>query len=232
VSLGALLRDAADARREEAALATGGETESGEADEDRLLGGDGDGGTGTTAPTDAGTTPPDGGSSSTPAASLTYTTVTPRTSRGCGGFVYAVRWGLSGATASTNGFIVQKLTFDLKRERCAGGANNYYKRYWEAWEVRNGQIFVGTSSSPHRADTFQVPSTPDHKGVNFEEGKAKFIPNYTAPTSWGGVPEAGSLPATETEPAGWSDSGTLVRNVRVTFDCCERSDMGEISGEG
>jgi hypothetical protein len=209
----------------------GGETEPHE-DDPLYLGGDGDGGT-ATAPPASGSGASGGGSAATPAAvTLTYSERTARTRTGCGGYTYAVRWGLNNADATTNGFIVQKLTFDLRRRKCAGGDDNFQKKYWEAWEVRGGQIFVGTSTSRHNADTFQVPSTPDECGVNFEEGKAKFIPNYTAPRSWAGVPEAGSLPATETEPAGWSDAGTLTRNVRVSFDCCDRSDLGEISGDG
>ena len=226
-----LLAAAAEARR---GRPSGGETEG--ADEDlEYLGGNGDGGVTTpdagtpSTGTDAGT--PTGGDAGTP-ATLTYTTTTARTAKGCGGFEYAVRWGLNGATASTNGFIVQELTFDLQREKCAGGDSNFKKKYWEAWEVRGGQIFVGTSTSKHNADTFRVPPTPDHKGVNFEEGKAKFIPDYTEPRTWAGVPEAGSLPATQTAPTGWSASGALVRSVNVVFDCCNKTDPGTITGVG
>jgi hypothetical protein len=229
-SVARLLRDVAQARRDTPA---GGET-IGEGEDAEYLGGDG----GVARAPDAGA-PAGAGSAAPPApaapaapATLTYSTVTPRTAAGCGGYTYAVRWGLAGADATTNGFIVQQLTFDLRRQSCAGGDNNFSKKYWEAWQVRGGQIFVGTSTSPHSADTFRVPATPDHRGVNFEEGKAKFIPGYTAPLSWGTVPEAGSLPATETEPAGWSNSGALVRSVRVSFDCCERSDLGTITGDG
>ena len=152
---------------------------------------------------------------------LNATTTTPKTDNGCGGYVWAQRWGLSGANSSTNGFVVQQLTFDLRRTGCGGTANNFYKRYWEAWEVRGGKIFVGTTTTPHSADTFRVSSTPNHHGINHEEGKAKFIPGYTAPSGWGSVPEAGSLPATETQPAGWSTAGTLNRSIRSTFNCCE-----------
>jgi hypothetical protein len=163
---------------------------------------------------------------------LTYTTVTPRTKNGCGGFTWACKWGLNGATASTNGFIVQELVLDLQRKRCGGGRNDFYKRYWEAWEVRGGSIFVGTSASPHVADTFLVPPTPDHGGANFEQGKAKFCPSYTAPNSWGNVPEARSLPATETAPAGWSTAGTIDRWISNTFDCCDGKTDSRLDGQG
>jgi outer membrane protein OmpA-like peptidoglycan-associated protein len=154
-------------------------------------------------------------------------TISP-TNYGCGGFTMAARWGLDNADSTTNGFIVQKLTFDLNREICTGGRNDFQKTYWEAWQVRGGVIHIGTSSSPHNADTFTVPSTPDHEGSTYEVGKAKFIPNYIEPLSWGNVPEARSLPATTSQPAGWSDAGTLDRWIgNSSFDCCNQSDLGD-----
>jgi len=84
----------------------------------------------------------------------------------------------------------------------------------------------------HQADTFQVPSTPNQRGINYEEGKAKFIPNYTEPSSWGTVPEARSLPATETRPAGWSNTGVIDRFIASAFNCCPPSNTSTISGTG
>lgn len=152
--------------------------------------------------------------------SLTYTTVAPKTNLGCGGFSWGVRWGLGGATAATSGFVVQQLTFNLSRERCTGGRNDFRKTYWEAWQVRGGNIFVGTTTAPHSADTFSVPPTPDQRGINYEEGQATYIDGYTAPTTWGHVPEALSLPATTTMPAGWNGHVKLFRWLRNEFDCC------------
>lgn len=164
---------------------------------------------------------------------LGYTTVTPRQdSGGCGGYVWAVRWTLDGADATTNGFIVQRLTFRIRQRDCNGARQNWDKEYWEAWEVRGGQIFVGTSSSPHQADTFRYPSRPGRRGRNVEIGRAKFIPGYTAPHSWGNVPEAGSLPATTSRPAGWSNSGALTRSIRSRFDCCDGRTRTRVTGSG
>jgi hypothetical protein len=165
-------------------------------------------------------------------AELTYSTVFPKKNLGCGGFKWAVKWGLTGADASTNGFIVQKLTFDLKREKCAGGRNDFAKTYWEGWQVRKGKIYIGMSKSLHRSDTFQVPPTPDQKGVNLEEGHAKYMDGYTAPLSWGHVPEALSLPATTTKPAEWSDSGTIHRWLRNEFDCCAGKTKSNLTSKG
>jgi hypothetical protein len=169
----------------------------------------------------------------TPApAKLKYSTVTKRTNDGCGGFHWAVQWGMDNAKANTNGFIVQELVFDLQRVKCDGTRDDFFKRYWEAWEVRGGSIFVGTSTTPHSADTFRVLPTPDRRGMNFEQGKAKFIPDYQAPLTWGNVPEAGSLPATETRPAGWNDSGIIDRYIVSRFDCCGGKTSATVWGEG
>ena len=165
-------------------------------------------------------------------AKLKDSTVTPRTNDGCGGFHWAVKWGLDNAKANTNGFIVQELVFDLQRVKCDGTRDDFFKRYWEAWEVRGGSIFVGTSASPHKADTFQVNSTPDRRGMNYEGGKAKFIPDYKEPLTWGNVPEALSLPATETRPAGWNDSGVIDRYIVSQFDCCSGNTHATVWGQG
>ncbi len=165
-------------------------------------------------------------------ATLSVSTVTAPTNLGCGGFRDQVRWGLSGAGAKTKGFVVQKVTFDLQRERSDGSENNFQTTYWEGWEVRDGKIYIGTSESRHNADTFQVPGAPDHRGTTYEAGWAKFIPDYEEPKSWGNVPQARSLPSTTSEPLGWSESGTHHRYMRSTFDCVGQSDMGEFESGG
>jgi hypothetical protein len=153
-------------------------------------------------------------------ATLAHRTTSGPTDEGCGGYTWATQWSVDNATNATNGFVVQKLIFDLQRQICAGGTDNFAKTYWEAWEVRSGQVYIGTSANRHNADTFHVAGTPDEKGVNIEEGYAKYIDGYTAPTSWGNVPEAGDLPATTVEPAGWSNDGTYHRKIKTEFDCC------------
>lgn len=165
-------------------------------------------------------------------AILSVSTVTAPTNLGCGGFRDQVRWGLSGAGAKTKGFVVQKVTFDLQRERGDGSENNFQTTYWEGWEVRDGKVYIGTSESRHNADTFQVPSAPDHRGTTYEAGWAKFIPDYEEPKSWGNVPQARSLPSTTSEPIGWSESGTHHRYMRSTFDCVGQSSMGEFESGG
>lgn len=187
-------------------------------------------------PTDA--TPVPAQAPAVPAATPTLakrTTLGP-TNDGCGGFDWGTIFSIDNATGSTKGFVVQKIVFNLQRDVCAGGTNNFSTTYWEAWEVRGGVVYIGTSAARHDSDgvgdRFRVPATIDHKGSNSLVGVAKFMPNYTAPTTWGSVPAAGSLPATTTAPAGWSDSGGIRRTVSNTFDCCNRSDLGDFNTTG
>jgi hypothetical protein len=208
--------------------ATGGEG-AGDDDQEAMIGGESKQ-FGQTISQRLGQTVQRNGEGST--ATLNFTTVTAPKNKGCGGFRDQVRWSLDGADESTQGFVVQKVTFDLVREKCDGGDANLQITYWEAWQVRDGEVFIGTSESRHNADTFNVPSKPDHKGSCYEAGWAKFMPDYEAPNSWGNVPMARALPSTTSEPDKWSDSGTSHRYMRNTFDCCGQSDLGEFESGG
>ncbi len=159
--------------------------------------------------------------------------VTPRTDDGCGGYHWSVKWELSGAADKTDGFVVQQVTFNNKHIHCEGGKIDFNKRFWEAWQVRGGKIYAGTSPKQlHEADEFtQGPST-DEKGFNTQDGKAKFMPGYTEPLKWGKVHEAKGLPATEREPDGWSTTGAIERDVKTTFDCCGKNRESKIEGNG
>ncbi len=165
-------------------------------------------------------------------ATLKRTVSDSPTNLTCGGFTMAAIFSVDNADASTNGYVVQKVRFNLNREKCTGGRNDLQKTYWEAWQVRRGVVYIGTSGSRHDSDgfgdRFTVPPAPDSKGNTYLEGKAKFIEGYTEPSTWGTIPEAGSLPATTSMPAGWSDSGTLHRYIgNRNFDCCNASDLGD-----
>jgi hypothetical protein len=142
----------------------------------------------------------------------------------CGGMQMAAIFSVDNATDSTNGFVVQKVDFNLSREACAGGRNDFAKTYWEAWEVRKGIVYIGTSKSRHdsdgRGDYFRIGSTPAHKGTNKLHGWGKYIDGYTEPNSWGRCTEAGSLPCTTDPPKGWSDAGSIHRYLEADFDCC------------
>ena len=179
---------------------------------------DGDGGTGS-----ATTTSSDAPTSTSSSATLSVTTKQAPTDQGCGGYSAKRQWSISGGSDSTNGFVVQKVAFDTRQLKCDDSDDTLpgTATYWEAWQVRGGKVFVGTSTTPHSADTFAYPSRGSHRGRNIERGNAKYIDGYTAPTSWGhDAPEAQALPSTTTQPAGWTDSGTIACSISETFDCC------------
>jgi hypothetical protein len=144
---------------------------------------------------------------------------------GCGGFELGGIFSVENAGNSTNGFVVQQVDFNIQRESCQGVHNNFIKTYWEAWEVRNGVVYIGTLSSRHDSDGvgdhFSFPASPSHRGKNRLEGKAKYIPGYQAPYKWGNITEAGALPATTSPPAGWTNTGTIARWLNSEFDCCQ-----------
>ncbi|HSR50668.1 MAG TPA: DUF4157 domain-containing protein [Acidobacteriota bacterium] len=168
---------------------------------------------------------PQGEAAQRPTPALSRRVTTPPTDHGCGGFEMGGIFSVDNADENTNGFVVQKLTFDLQREGCEAGNRNYSTTYYEAWQVRRGVVYIGTLQDRHDSDgvgdRFYVPPTPDHRGVNFEEGRAKYMDGYTAPLRWGNIREAGALPATYDEPPEWSDSGTIHRWLRSEFNCCD-----------
>jgi len=165
------------------------------------------------------------------AATLGHRTTAGPTEKGCGGYEWSTQWSLSGATADTNGFVVQKVVFDQKREKCDRTRDDFAKTYWEGWQVRQGVIYIGTSDQRHNADTFAAGSRPGEKGTNIEEGYAKYIDGYLAPSSWGNVPEARSLPSTTNEPKDWSDAGAYHRKIKNEFDCCNPGSPANFSTE-
>ena len=166
------------------------------------------------------------------APSLTKSEVTPRTDDGCGGYHWAIKWDLANATAETNGFVVQQVTVNHKHTHCQMGRVDTFRRYWEGWQVRGGKIYAGLSKQPHEQDEFVNGPDTDFKGMSSQEGKAKFIPGYDEPLKWGHVHEARGLPATESEPAGWSSEGTIERDIKSWFDCCGKTPNSKVEGSG
>jgi hypothetical protein len=148
----------------------------------------------------------------------------------CGGYRWKGFWQLGGATPQNDGFVVQKLTYSFEDYPCENRnqefndpkrqAINLGATYWEAWEVQGGSIvgIPGLSGS----DTFEVGSLDGYYGLNFQEGQAKYMDGYTEPRKWGTIPEAGSAPATRSQPPGWSDAGTLDRWAKSDFNCCAK----------
>ena len=143
-------------------------------------------------PADVNTPPIDviTGSGGTPSVKLTYSTVS-RTQGGCGDFDWIIKWNLLNATASTNGFIVQKVKTDMFSQDCQDETNfdDQFDFWWEAWPVRNGQI-MGSGG-----DEFRTSNTFGEKGSTLMSGEAKYMDAYTEPQKWGHHKPAGSMPA-------------------------------------
>lgn len=160
------------------------------------------------------------GGAAAASAALTYSQVTPPTQSTYGGYNWKIAWGLSGAGANTEGFVVQKIHDYQSTGRCTGGAGTAESEltYWEAWQVQGGKV-LNLYGLPG-TDSFSVQPGNDRFGMVFQEGFAKFMPNYTAPLQWGSLPVAGATWATLEQPAGWSDAGTLHRSARAEFNCC------------
>ena len=170
----------------------------------------------------------DAGAPSLP-VELTYSTVS-RQKGVCGDFDWVVNWILKNVKPTTQGFIVQKVTSDMFTQDCADDQkfDSQFDFWWEAWQVRNGQIFSGTSTKPSLGDEFRISNTLGGRGSTLMSGEAKFMEGYGEPLNWGTYKPAGPLKATTTEPPGWSNTGNKRRVIAIqSYDCC--SGMNEDS---
>jgi hypothetical protein len=143
-----------------------------------------------------------------------------------------VRWSIDNATSTTKGWIVQKVSLVANVKDCSdnpvdtavrGGWDPSWTPYWEGWEVRGGQVFVGSTTTPHNADTYGGPAVGDTtKGSISILGDADFYPNATLPS--GMTPRnaapAWALPYTRSDPGLTGGTGALSHNLTATWDCC------------
>jgi RHS repeat-associated protein len=157
--------------------------------------------------------------------SLKYITAIPPTAGNCGKFDWKIRWRLEGADQNTNGYVVQKVEFKSEVIPCSVNcelppSTSGEIIFWEAWQVRNGQVYNVDNSQG--SDLFAVQTGFDKfLGQHIVEGHAKFIADYTEPAKWKPTTFSGRVPSTITQPSGWSDGGTLDRTITSTFDCCK-----------
>lgn len=132
--------------------------------------------------------------------------------------------------SSYSGWIVQHVTFDLtavyndsdNTQYTIPGYNTSYD-YWEAWQVTNGSIGIGST------DTFSLNFPSSTHGTASITGNINFFQssaftNLTGnnnPANWGthlsGAKPAGDLNATTTEPSFWADSG-YNHNMNMTWE--------------
>jgi hypothetical protein len=144
----------------------------------------------------------------------------------CSSAEYKVQWSVSG---KQNGWVIQHVKFEANATDCAGKKqapkNPDGLEYWEGWEVKKGQVYVGFASggAKHQADTFRTADEgAGTKGTVSITGKVRFIKGYnlTVPP-WGyTVPEALSLPTMKKQPKGWTDAGAQSHTMKIVWDCC------------
>jgi hypothetical protein len=138
-----------------------------------------------------------------------------------GAATYRVRWSVGGGK---NGWVIQHATQRAAIKNASENAvasTNITTEFWEGWQVRNGDVFVGSSTTRHSADSFTSrDENPDTKGRVELIGKVAFVEGYnlTEPP-WGHtVPSAGALPTMTSAPAGWSDGGAQDHKLTIDYD--------------
>ncbi|HAB98266.1 MAG TPA: hypothetical protein DCE71_00385 [Parachlamydiales bacterium] len=159
-------------------------------------------------------------------------TVSGPTPSDCGGFSWGAQWYLDNATSSTNGWIVQKVELVTNVTDCSnspvdiaarGALNPAWYPIWEAWQVRSGSVYVGGSTSSHRADTYGSPPVGDAtKGSITVRGTAEYYDGLTLPSSFTvrNAAPAWSLPVTTSQPTLTGGTGSLAHNLTATWNCC------------
>jgi len=176
-----------------------------------------------------------GGTGPTPTATqptLQKSTVSGPTTVNNGGYTWSARWSLQNANNTTNGWIVQRLlvrqnVMDAGSAAVTPGQGIYggfpasWTPYWEGWQVRGGNIFVGKTTAPHNADTYsQGPVGEQTQGTTEELGQADFYPGITTPESWpvSNAAPAYALPMTRSDPGLTGGTGELDHNLTATWN--------------
>lgn len=141
--------------------------------------------------------------------------------KGCGGYVWLVRFELP-AVAANDGWLIQEIDglYDIKD---ASGAvvNSEKYHYWEAWEIKKGKkITVYNEGGFPYDDMYSDPSFLANKGKMGAKGKVRFYEG-TLPADFkknNASTYAGILHATTKKPPFWDGSG-VDHDLMSDFDC-------------
>lgn len=171
---------------------------------------------------------------------LKMTTVRPVTTGNCGLYDFAVKWSIDNATSSTQGWVVQHVTSPFNIKGCnnvaktdaevkalSGGWDPANYPFYEAWQVRNGQVYVGSSVQPHSADSHSWPGTGDGtKGSKTFTGHVDFYQNLTLPKSYTvrNKSPAWSLPYSKAAGNLTGGTGPQQYSLIATWFCCPKAD--------
>lgn len=162
------------------------------------------------------------------------------TARTCGGVTWVVLWDFDHADATTNGWIVQRLDTRFNVTDCAsppnpitdikthtgGRIDQAWYPYWEAWQVRGGSVYIGSSTAINTGDVYQTGGLGNNtRGSRDWIGDADFYPGLTLPSSFSvrsGHP-AQALPVATSDPGLTGGTGVLAHNMTATWNCCPGS---------
>ncbi|MCZ7385144.1 MAG: DUF4157 domain-containing protein [Candidatus Methanoperedens sp.] len=151
----------------------------------------------------------------------------------CGGSSWGVQWYLDNP-GTTDGFIVQHVSEVYAIKDCSnkpidvkahtgGNLDPSWGPFWEAWEVRTGKVYVGTTTSLHNADTFGTSAFGNNtKGSYSIFGKAEYYPGLKLSSNFNVTNNAPawSLPYTKTNPNLNGGTGSLDHNLTASWNCC------------
>ncbi len=167
---------------------------------------------------------------------LSFSTVVGPNAFDCGGFRWGAQWSVNGATDTTNGWVVQKVEINVNVKdaddndvdiAAKGSLNTSWYPLWEAWQVREGVVYIGRLKSTHNADTYGSPAVGEGtKGSLQVKGTAEYYDDLTLPASFtvSSAAPTWALPATKSTPTLTGGTGSLDHSLTATWDCTTGTD--------
>ncbi len=171
----------------------------------------------------------------------------PKPDTPCGEASAKMQWHIvdipdGGEATGLYGYIVQKVELDIEHTTCdaEGSHGRDHLCYYEAWEVRDGVIYVWGNKRhhPNGVDLFKIGNLPEKSfGSGTITGEVAFLKDYilTAPpwAYWhtpkkrnplhNHVATAQRLPTLQCEsgtPEGWENAQKFRRKLASIWDCC------------
>jgi len=139
--------------------------------------------------------------------------------------MFRVRWHIEG---QLNGAIIQHIITKDNVRKCDGTPIDVNDdEFYEAWQVRNGVVYMGVSDDVHQFDAFfRGPAGDGTKGFHLLTGKVAFIEDYEilvdplGPWKENAIKAAHDLVTTREKPKGWDDATALDHTCDDRWNCC------------
>ena len=143
----------------------------------------------------------------------------------CGGMDFRVRWHVDG---QANGAIIQHIITKDNVRKCDGSPIDVSDdEFYEAWQVRNGVVYIGVSDDIHEFDSFvRGPAGDNTKGFHFLKGTVEFIEGYEilidpfGPWKQNDIAAAHELPTTRVKPKEFDEATALIHASEDRWNCC------------